>query len=384
MALPQFLKEDTKTVLRKLEKALVRNNPSIDLSTFKRMPIDRLNEQLASLDKKRTRLISESSYGQWLNNPEYIEVMLLKEAIDTIIDYKKLLESKEVLVPGYTYYRKVNRFGSFVSGQKCLYLGENKFLDWVPFKEHVAVMKAKEILLHGNADDFQKIYVECANGHINPFDDVDFNHVAKSTTDALRLIEGYCDNRWEGSWPWEKSSPTKLRRKIEERKQMNERAKLELRRMHYSLSESLKRLSEGEMEKFEVITLVNDISSQIDGMIGDLGKISSDGIEAVASARSTHGESAASALQQALQEPVNSAAQALSSLKSAIDQAVETMKSGGDAGDEFSADWASPEDAMGDEPEMGMDDLDGDDDVSDQLADMDLEGQSDERLKKEM
>ena len=141
----------------------------------------------------------------------------------------------------------------------------------------------------------------------------------------------------------------------------------------------LTNLLENDMERFEAINSVRDMATQVDGMIGDLGKISSSGIEAAAGARSVLGDGASSAVEQALGEPLSQAAEALAQLKASITQAINQIEGGDGApspamdGDEL----GSPADAMG-EPPVGGDELAGD------LADVNLDGAEEERPKKEM
>jgi hypothetical protein len=220
---------------------------------------------------------------------------------------------------------------------------------------------------------------------------VTLEHLAESTPDALASINEYCDSRWTGAWPWETVAPYTLRNKIQENIEMRMQT---LNEMKGRFDAILKQLNEGDAERFEMLTVANDMGKTVDNMISDLGKLSAEGIEAVAKSRTTVGDDVASAFETALQGPINAAAEALTQLSAAVQTAVKQIEGGG----EFDVggldglpggDMGSPMDAMGADP-MGADPMGGGMDggmgggLSGDLADVSLDGEEGERPKKEL
>ena len=244
----EFLNDTPQRAFRKLERDLLLVNPKVDLRQYKNMTPRALGEELNKLNGVETAMHHEQTYGSWLTDDTYVEHRLLKEAITFLRDYKEERRGDEVLVPGYTYYRQVKQFGSNLAGHRC-HFREGVGANWAPFKQPVAVMKAFEVLRHGNDDDFRTIYIEMADGRFNSLQKVSLEHLTESSKDALKLIEKYCDGRWTGPWTWEIPSPYTLRENIEEKNQMRHQAVSEMQGHFEKLSV---RLNEGEMDKYEV------------------------------------------------------------------------------------------------------------------------------------
>ena len=271
-----------------------------------------------------------------------------------LLNHKTAKQESETLVPNYTYYRGVKQFGDYMEGQRCYYMeGHNPF--WMSFRLPVAVAKAFEVLQHGSEEDFKSIYIEMANGNPDAIGQVTLEHLAESTPDALASINEYCDSRWTGAWPWETVAPYTLRNKIQENIEMRMQT---LNAMKGRFDAILKQLNEGEAERFEMLTVANDMGKTVDNMISDLGKLSAEGIEAVAKSRTTVGDDVASAFETALQGPINAAAEALTQLSAAVQTAVKQIEGGGDfdvggLGGLPGGDMGSPMDAMGADPMGG-------------------------------
>lgn len=369
----EFLNQTPEGAFRRLRKELKTVDSSIDMSRYIAMTPRRLSEEIDRLDDEARRNVMESNYGSWLTDRNYVRNKLLREGLEFLIQYKQEKIAEETMVPGFTYYRGVKQFGNKLIGRKCHYLEEGRATDWVPFKQEVAVAKAMEILRHGDENDFKRVYVEMADGRLDALNEVALEHITESSKDALRQIEEYCDQRWDGEWPWEVSAPQSLRIKIEEKREIRMNKITEMQGRFARLLDTLR---EGEMEQYEIVNMARDMMSQVDNMIGDLGKISSSGIEATAGARSMMGDEAAQSLEHALGEPVQEAAQALSSLKAAVQQAIQSLE-GGAGGGGMGGDLGTPGDAMGDKPIGGGD-------MSDELADVNMDGTDGERPMKDL
>jgi hypothetical protein len=360
-----FLQETPEGVLAKIRSDLSFIDPSIDLGRYAGLTTRKLQSKLRevreSIDGMRTGV-----YGSWLKSEKYVRNTLVAEALTTMIEQKTSAMRKERLTPGATYYTGVSQFGSILEGRYSIYLGE-QFTGWIPFRETAAIAKAMQVLRHGTQDDFREIYVGIADGRPDALNEVSIAHIVNSSPSALKLIERYCDSRWDGPWPWEVDAPERLKLMIETRKEKNMKHITEMQRRFTRL---LREFDEGGMGKFEMVSAAQDMMTQVDGMISNLGKLSSTGIQVMAQAKSTGEDSLVEPMQSALGEPLNAAVNALTDLKAALTQATEQLTGGApagdmggdmdDMGDMGGDDLGSPMDAMGDEPiddiEIGGDD----------------------------
>ncbi len=396
----EFLNDTPQQAFRKLERDLLLVNPKVDLRQYKNMTPRALGEELETLSTVERTMLHEQTYGTWLTDDKYVEHRLLKEAITFLKDYKNERREEEVLVPGYTYYRQVKQFGSNLSGHRC-YFREGAKADWAPFNQPVAVMKAFEVLRHGNDDDFRTIYIEMADGRFNSLQKVSLEHLTESSKDTLKSIEKYCDGRWTGPWTWEIPSPYTLRENIEERNQMRHQAVSE---MQGHFEKLIVRMNEGEMDKYEVIASAEEMSSTIEKMVQQIARLGGEGIIVLKDQiRVAMGDEAAEQIEDKFVEPVRAAADALSKLRATIDNTVQKLKQGdmggdigggglgdelgGDLGGDMGGDLGSPEDALGGGL-GGMDDELGDPDsdaLAGDLAGVGLDGGDDiERPMKDM
>lgn len=383
----EFLNHTPQSAYRKLEQDLRLLNPKIDLDAYKRMTPKKLRESINRLKGECKQIVENSVYGSWLYDDGYNQKALLGEALEFMLEYKRGREESEVLVPGYVYYRAVKQFGNIIEGERC-YFVEDRNPFWMSFRLPAAIAKAFEVMRHGTEDDFKTIYVEMADGRPDAIDNVTLEHLTESTKEALADIDKYCDQRWEGPWPWETPAPYTLRNRIEETREKRMKTIAE---MQGRIDKLIRQLNEGEMERFDMLTVANDMMKTVDNMISDIGKLSSTGIEAVANARTSVGDDVASSLEQALNEPLNQAADALTQLKASVQNAVNHITSGVEGGADSMdnlgglPDVGSPMDAMGGAPMGGGgmappvgQDLAGD------LADVSLDGEEGERAKKEV
>lgn len=374
-----FLRESPSTALSRLQRDLRVLNPKLNLRRFFNETPSRLDSLIEQIDARRASVFRSARYGSWLTDPGYQQDGMLKEALELIKQMRVAKEAREVLVPDYTYYRGVKQFGPILEGQRCHMVNQTE-PNWIAFRTPIAVMKAIEVIRHGDLEDFRTIYMEHANGRIDGLQRVSIQHISESTQDALKQIESYCDTRWDGAWPWENRAPMKLHTRIEEARNMR---KMSVKEMRGRFDHILRVLREGEMEKFEVMTTLNTMIDQLDGMISDLGKLSSAAIESAAAARALVGDEVASSIESSVTPGISQMSQSLSQMKASLEQARDHIQSGtgggemnepglgGDAG----GDLGTPADALGTPPE---------DNLEHDIADVDLDGSDEERLKKPM
>ena len=388
----EFLNDTPQRAFRKLERDLMLVNPEVQLGQFKAMTPRSLESVLESLDGKRATILAENTYGAWLRSPKYVELQLMKEAVHFLKEYKEGKRDEEVLVPGYTYYRKIRQFGDDLVGHRC-YFRESATPLWVPWKMNQNIAKAFEVLRHGGEEDFSRIYVEMANGRLNALGKVSIEHLTESDATALKAIGEYCDTRWDGAWPWETPSPYTLRESIEE---TNEMSLQTINEMQSQFTVLLTALNEDSMDKYEVIAAAEEMAGTIEKMVEQVARLGGEGIIKLKNQiRISMGDDAAAQIEDKFLEPVRQAADALSQLQATILQTVDNLKntddSGGIPSGDMCGDLGSPEDALGADPMAGGDlggDLGGDplggDEIAGDLADASLDGGDGERPMKDM
>lgn len=371
-----FLQETNQDILHKLKSELKYIDPKVDMDVLAAQSIQSLTKTLAniteSIDEMKTTV-----YGSWLNDPKYVRNTVLGEAIKILLDEKKNTVRTDQLIPGATYYTQVSQYGDILEGKRSIYLGA-KYTGWMPFKESVAIEKAKQLLRYGNKDDFRELYVGIANGRSDALNNISMDHIIGSSKSALKEMEEYCDSRWNGLWPWEVEAPEKLKYMIENRE---EKQMKRIEEMQRGLIRVLREFDEGNMSQFEMISASQEMMKRVDSMISDLGKLSSNGIEVMAQAKASGDESLVGPMQNALGDPLNTAVTALTDLKAALSSATSDLTGGGssmnmdnpepDMGD----DLGTPGDAMGDDPMGGS---------SDPIDDLDIGSDEEERPMKEV
>lgn len=363
--------KDTPTqALRKIEADIRMMRPDISFNRYYGMTPRKIDEKIERLRLKNQHLTETMANRTWLLDPNYLYRMMMIEGLEIVRNLREQDESSEVLQPGMTYYSGVMQFGDRLSGNRCM-VREGHEPGWVKFSEHVAVQKALEVLRYGDENDFRVIYMEHADGRPDSLNRISLSHLKESSPEALMKIEAYCDSRWDGPWPWESRNSLKLQSKIEEAKAMRMKPITE---MQAKMQKLIGALYESEMDKYEVISAVQTMIDQVDSMIKDLGKLSSSAIEASASARAFVGDDVGGQIEQAITPVIQNSSQTLSNLKSQLEQAKNKVETGGDSG--MGGGMAPPmgDDSMGSPGQaMGEDPLAGD------MADVDLNGSSDER-----
>ena len=348
-------------------------NKKIDETVFERMSINQIDTLLDRLHEKETRIIDESPYGAWFEDPQFVQIKMLQDGLQNLREYREILEESEILVPGFTYYNGVRQFGKRVEGKVCTYLGENRPANWINFIDSSPILKTLEVLRHGNVGDFRRLYVEIADGRADGLENVSLQHITESTDRALLTMEAYCDARWEGPWPWEVPSPYRIGRIIEENKQMRQQT---LTEMHEILNQILREFDEGGQEQFEIISMVRNMSENVQAMIEKFAKLAGDAmINLRAMVMTRSGDEGAMKVEHGLTQAVNNCADALARLKVQLDDLTgqldippqtDMMNGGGmgamggapgmGAGPEMGGDMGGGEmggPAMGAEPPMG-------------------------------
>lgn len=376
-----FLQDTPDTILGKLKSDLSYIDPSVDFDVLESMTLNGVKKELSTV-RESLKSRKTGTYGSWLREEGFVRDSLVEEALQTIVESKSGQMRKERLIPGSTYYTSVSRFGNILEGKCTIYLGE-RYTDWIEFRESAAVAKAMTVLRHGTNEDFRQLYVGLADGRTDALNEVSLSHITESSEEALKLIEEYCDARWDGPWPWELEAPEKMKHMIESRE---EKKMIRITEMQNQAVALLREFDTNNLNKFEMVSAAQEMMSKVDSIIGDLGKLSSTGIEVTAQAKASGDDTLVEPMQNALGEPLNQAISALTDLKAALAGATSDLTGAAPAGDDMGGDpmagdpmgdMGSPEDAMGADP-MG-----GDADV-DALADVDIGGDDEERPMKEV
>ncbi len=320
----EFLKDTPEIAFRRTIRDLQTMNQKVDESVFERMSIDQIDTVLDRLSEQETRIIDESPYGAWFEDSKFVQIKMLQDGLQNLREYREILEESEILVPGFSYYNSIRQFDRRIEGQTCTYLGEGNPMNWINFIDSAPVMKALEVVRHGDVGDFRRIYVEIANGRPDGLENVSVEHITESTDQALLQMEAYCDARWEGPWPWEVPSPYLIGRIIEENKQMRQQTLLE---MHEILNRMLREMDDHGQAQFEIISMARSMSENVQGMIEKLAKITGDAIINLKSmAMATMGDEAAMKVEHGITQPLNQCADALARLKANLDNLVSELE----------------------------------------------------------
>jgi hypothetical protein len=327
----QYFHDEPEAAFRSVISELRTMNPKIRTNIFENLSIVQIDNMLDDLLLREKKIIRESHpYGSWLMNPLYMQIKMLQEGLTKLREYREELEESEVIVPGFTYYRHVKQFGKRVEGQICKYLGESRPANWINFLDISPVMKVMEVLRHGDANDFRKLYVEIANGRPDGLYNITTEHITESTDQALLKMEQYCDTCWEGPWPWEVSPPFKVTKLIEEKTKMRNKT---INEMHYLFQKLLEMNEEGGAEKFEIISYSRSLSEEIQSLIDKFAKIAGETIISFKSQVLTvMGDEAAMKVEHSITAPINQAADALSRLKANVDRLIIELEQHQDSG----------------------------------------------------
>lgn len=353
----EFLRDKPEDAFRQSITDLQSINPKFNTGVFETMSVEQIDLVMENLGRRERRIIDESAYGGWITDPLFMEIKMLQDGLSNLREHIETLEETEQLVPGFTYYTDVRQFGKLVEGQTCTYLGENRPAHWINFIDSSPVMKALELLKHGDQNDFRRIYVEMANGRSDSLDDITIEHITESTDTALYEMEAYCDARWDGPWPWEVQAPYKINRLIEEFKQMRQRTMYE---MHQTLQGMLREFEEGGQEQFEIVQMVHGMGESVQKMIEQFAKLAGDAmINLRAAVMTQRGDEGAMRVEHGLTSAVNQAADSLARLKVELDNLTSELnvppdQLGGDmmGGGAGAMGGAPP---MGGDPSMGGD-----------------------------
>jgi hypothetical protein len=319
----EFLRDTPETAFRQTISDLQSINPKFHPGVFETMSIEQIDMLLDNLTRRERRIIDESPYGAWISDPLFIQIKMLQDGLVNLREHIENLEEIETLVPGFTYYTDVRQFGDRVEGKTCTYLGEGRPSHWINFVDSAPIMKALEVMRHGDIADFRRIYVEMANGRPDGLENVSIEHITESTDAALREMEAYCDARWDGPWPWEIKAPYKINRIIEEYKQMRQQTLYE---MHETLANMLREFDQGGQEQFEITSMVRNMSDTVQKMIEQFAKLAGDAmINLRAAVMTQQGDEGAMKVEHGLTNAVNQAADALARLKVELDNLVDQL-----------------------------------------------------------
>lgn len=319
----EFLRDSPDVAFRRTIRDLQSMNPRIDESVFERMSVQQIDTILDRLSQREERIIAESPYGAWLEDSQFVQIKMLQDGLTNLREHREMLEETEILIPGFTYYNNIRQFGKRIEGQTCTYLGEGRPVNWINFIDSIPVMKALEVVRHGDDSDFRRIYLEMANGRADGLANVSVEHITESTDDALLQMEAYCDARWEGRWAWEVQSPYRIGSIIEENKQMRQQT---LTEMHEILNGLLLEFDTAGQEQYEIISMARSMSDGMQAMIEKLAKITGDGIiNLKAMVMTKMGDEAAMKVEHGITQPLNQCADAMARLKANLDSLVNEL-----------------------------------------------------------
>lgn len=355
----------------------------VQTSVYESMETNELRRSIEHLNSRKSKILSNLPFDKELKDPRYSITVLETAAVKSLLDEKTSVEDQRPLIKNLTYYRRTIVEGNKLTGYRCTYLGPNRPANWTKIVEDVRTLKALELLKHGSDEDFARIYFIMADGVPNhAARKACYEHLAYSSDKAKNEIARYCDARWEGSWPWEAATPSKLK-KIIERKNMNRNRRIAETRAR--LNRITSALYEGEVEKSEVILSGREMADKLTSMIHELGKLSAQLMaEFKDQVRTEFGADSANGLTEISSEKISHAVDALGEIKSSIDTYLQGLQGGGTgngmpagAPDAGGLDMGAGN-AGGDKESKPAAGLPGNDDPNLDLPDMGDEGEGDE------
>ncbi len=356
-----FFSVDSLGKFRNLERRL--DSIGVSLKRFKKLDVEQLQEaekKLTSLIERRKRTMPAF---EALKDDAIVRGLLTVGAIRELREWKAERDDGVKLVEGMTYW-VVKTEDNRLVGKRCHYLGESE-ARWAHVDADVRVMKALELLRHGDDEDFRKIYFEMADGagveSVNGFVRA---HITESSDQALALIEGYCNSRWNGPWPWQVPAPRKLKMLIKE----NIVTSLKKFRAEFEADDQL--IFEGELEKSEIITDLIGWNGEIDSMIEKFGKRTGELIASVREKiRTEFGDHGLDGIDSMI-DKIKVTVDTLTDAKTEVESTIQSLLGNAPQDDFDAPDGAPPVSAdglggdMGDEPpafDDGADDGLGDD-----------------------
>lgn len=312
---------------RNVEKVLTKIGGSV--AQYKNFDADRLTGAIRLEEQRANGLMRTGNFHSCMQDPEYGKARLTVDALKALREYKIERDGAVELIEGLTYYRGIAkqeaRGRTYVAGERCTYLGEDRPAEWVAFCDSERKLKVLEMLRHGSDSDFTTMYLTMADGRpIDAQNGFVVEHLTESTDEALDLMEEYSDSRWTGPWPWDMGAPKKLRDRIKGERQMRNSRIVEMRNR---FREVYRELMEGEIEQAKVIEAGREFAEEVQGMIEDLGKASGEILVNLRDkTRTEFGEESAHQLEQSCSAQIGIAVDALSALRTAVEKQMETLE----------------------------------------------------------
>ena len=347
------------------------------VNKYEKMSASQLREEELRLD----RAIKESSFKHAFStelSESHSKLLLKKSSVIALREFKEERDNNTPIFEGLAYYSTKVKDGRIV-GKKSVVKEGRAF--WLPLNEDIAIEKAKLLMKYGVDDDFRKIYFEMSDGvGVDAISSFDMRNITESSASAKKVIEAYCDDRWEGAWPWETYVPKKLKELVKETEDMS------LSKFRKDFEEFEAMLVEGEMEKADIMTQLKGFSEKLDSNIEALGRMSGQLMTGLRDdIRTEYGDQAITDMESSVNDKIKSATDSLSDLKAVIYDQIEKLNGGGEEDPNALVDFdADPEAETDDvidfdaDPEAeDLEDIDMDD-----IENMELDDPSDEREKK--
>ena len=268
MFLEQILESNPADRYQRLEKRLL--GMGRDVRSFRTLTISGLT-QMESVLEQRIEDHKSKDLKFVVENRAYQRDLLALKAVRLAKDIKEARDAEDVVIPGRTYYHNITITENKAVGYRAQHMPGSRVSDWRLFNDDLRVMKVMEVLTFGSDDDFRKLYVEMADGDtFGATAGYSQKHIKESSEAALNKMAAYCDQRWEGAWPWQTRTPSKVFSLIKEARMTR------LEEIRKQLQESRRAIQEGEVERSELVVKINGIKETVSKMITSLSKLSGD------------------------------------------------------------------------------------------------------------
>src|ERR1051326_2668385 len=113
----EFLRDAPDVAFRQTIADLQTINPKFNTGVFESMSIEQIDLIMDRLNQRERRIIDESPYGAWVQDPMFVQIKMLQDGLINLREHIENLEEIEVLVPGFTYYTDIRQFGDRVEGR---------------------------------------------------------------------------------------------------------------------------------------------------------------------------------------------------------------------------------------------------------------------------
>jgi len=317
-----------------------------------KMDVGQLKEKRDEFETKLRKL--KERHVNYMMRPEFPVLKIATAIFEDEISNR--YESLGKPVRDGCYYRNVVLEEGRISGERAIIIDSKPVTRWQKFDAPIVVEKARVALFEDDDGEvYDTIYMQLADGFEDFYERKSFKHISKSTNEALKRIENYCDSLYE-SWPWEYAAPLNTVRLMERKHEM------EVKKMKH-LSEA-REIVVDDATRYELVDELNGMMQRVESMVDDLSKIST----SIITTATNLPDDVTDQVRSNLDDPIGQTVNAISELKQSIDGLISFV-----LGEDEPSDTADMDDLDTDLDDEGLDKIDTSQAFDDDDADDDYE-----------